>query len=229
MLHSLDEMLVQLRRRGFDSEYVARLRDEITDHVLALEAEYLRRGQNAARAAALAERQIGDWDVLYEEVVRRAGPAPWMRRFPALFFGLGPVLITAAVAGLLVGLGALALTCATGWFGVTRDHAMTRHIVLRSFDLLAYGLTPLLALTFARCAVRFRCHYAWAVLACLVLSLVGGLVRVYLVWCPASGSIRCFYWCSVDTVRLVGPMAACLLYAAAARLRSGPAAPLPEC
>ncbi len=225
---SLDGLRDRLRQEGLSARYLKRLTAELMDHFVTVREQYVREGHSTAEAERLAEQRLGDEDTLYEEIVRCKELQPFVRRHPTVSFVLGPVPILIGAIALFGLLGTGLFLAATRWLDIEYTNPTFRLLVLRSFYAFAYTLTPLLALGFCQLAARHRCSALLALLACLTLCVLGGLVKIDLVLCPASGSIKFFQRVGLDLARFGVPLivfaghtAARLLIARRARLTLG--------
>ena len=209
----IDQLRDRLRRSGLSKRYVKRVTAELADHFDCGHERYLEEGLSPQEAEQRAAADLGEHDALCEEILRSHAARPFIQRHPAVSFLVLPVpmLLSAVVMCAVVGVGAFLFV--TRVFDVEHTNPTFRLVVLRTFYTSAYVLTPVLALGFCHLAARHRCSPWLALFACLLLCILGGLVKIDLVLCPASGSIKFFRRMGPDYWRLGIPLAVFPAYA----------------
>ena len=103
--------------------------------------------------------------------------------------------------------------------------ALLQATYINVFYGLANLVTPLAALAFCRLAARHRVPLILPLVACATLSLAGGFLKLDLVQCLASGSVKYFQRYGLDTARMLFPLAVFVVHSmlrlTAAHLRAG--------
>ena len=210
----LDELCRKLRRRGVSRRYVRRLACELGDHYESLVALHLRGGHEEAQARQLAQRQLGDPDALFEEVLSRRTLGRCARRHPFVVFALSPVPLAVAMASLWALVFACAYALCVRLLRVSPLDPALRLTFHYAFYGVAYALTPVLALAYCRLAARHGCPAWMAGVSSLLLCAAGGFLVVHFVQCKITGSTKYFQWWGVDGLRLSLPLAVFALHAA---------------
>ncbi len=201
----LDRLRRRLVARGIDAGYVQRLAGELEDHYQSSYARH-RRSLPPAEAARRALGDLGDADSIANEVLARPTLRPLARRQPVLAFIVGPCILVALAIGLFSLIEYGILLGATQVLHVPRTDPTLRRVFLGAYQLFGCGTTPTLAIAFCALANRHRCDLRWPLYACCTLSLAG-LVKTWLVLCPASGSVFFMNRFGIDEVRLIAPIA----------------------
>lgn len=80
---SFDKLVRQLQAAGAAPSVVARMCDELSDHLADAEAAARARGLSSAAARAEARRQLGTPESIVAEVAARPELLQWRKRWPA--------------------------------------------------------------------------------------------------------------------------------------------------
>ena len=208
----VDQLCRRLRRHGLSLRYVARVRAELTDHFHCAFDECLSKGINESAAVQQAQARLGDADELFEAIIARREHDSFVHRHPLITFALLPVPIAMVLAYALAFVGRLTYVYVQRRFGIHYMDSTFVAVVGHAFYLAAYGLTPAVALYFCRLAMLYRCPIAFAFISCLTLALAGGILKLDLVQCLLSGSVKYFQRYGWDAVRLSLPLAVFALH-----------------
>lgn len=217
-----------LHHPSISRRYARRVIAELEDHYHELHNARVKSGCNLDEAARLAQEQlVSDPDVLLAELVRGQGGKSfaWLTRAIGLLtklarehalsaFVLLPIL---AFLGTYLGckvVGFSIYSLIVDGFHVSNMNAVLRYSVDKIFYATAKGATPLLALAFCRLAVRANRSFLLALLACMLLSLMGGMLKLDLVQCTAGRDVAYFRRFGPDVARLTLPMLAFAMHGA---------------
>ena len=217
----VEQLCRRLRRHGLSLRYVARVRAELTDHFYCAFDDCLSSGLAESIAVERAQTRLGDADELFEAIVSRREHDSFVRRHSFATFALLPVPIAAILAYALAFVGRFTYHFVLARFQINYLDSTVYAVVDQSFKLAAYGLTPLIALYFCRLAMMYRCPVSFAFISCLTLALGGGVLKLDLVQCLLSGSVKYFQRYGWDAVRLSLPLAVFAVHTSLRLARQG--------
>jgi len=223
--HYLDVLAEELRRRRVSRRYARRVTAELADHLAALVDEIRRTGHPDVSAESVAQARLGDPYALAGEIADYQACRGFVRRYALLIFVVLPLPAVATVVAALALLGRGIYLAAVHLFHVDPMSSALRLPTHYAFYGLANLVTPLAALAFCRAAARHRVPVVLPLVACATLSLVGGFLKLDLVQCLASGSVKYFQRYGLDTARMVLPLAVFVVHSmlrlTAAHFRAG--------
>jgi hypothetical protein len=210
----VEQLCRRLRRHGLPLRYVARVRAELTDHFFCAFDECISDGLTDSAAIERAQDRLGSVDELFEAVVSRRESDSFVHRHPFITFALRPVPIAVVLAYLIGIVGRGAYHYVLQHFNIYYLDSTVYAIVDHGFKLVVYGLTPLIAIYFCRLAMMYRCPVSFALVSCMSLALAGGVLKLDLVQCLASGSVKYFQRYGWDAARLSLPLGVFVLHTA---------------
>lgn len=188
MPHSQLERLAELLLRGgISPRYVDRYIAELSDHFDDLVRSARERGLPPSEARQLALARIGTPDALAGAMLARADLMSFEARYPALTFGLGPLVLLAAAAavgifllmGVVISLKPAAPT-------VFEAPEWLRTLATAWLAFLQYVMPVLVCAAVAGYGLRRRAALPWIVMGVVIAGYVGGAFDVALIW-PTMG------------------------------------------
>ncbi|MEM8677907.1 MAG: hypothetical protein AAGF97_01005, partial [Planctomycetota bacterium] len=189
--HQLEELARELRAQGYPQSYIARLRDELRDHL----ATALEEGQTSD----LAHAQLGDGATLATAVADFPILRSWPQRFPLATFVILPGFLLSAFTVTFVFTAARlaqdGLFASTAW----------NQFAIRHFGLASVWLTTILAAWLCVLAIRARMQFSYLA-ASLLLVAANGLFVIDLAQCAESGGCLAHSRFGVDITRLSIPI-----------------------
>jgi hypothetical protein len=218
--HYLEVLSEELRRRRVPRRYARRVTVELADHLAALRDEIRRNGDAHVCAEALAQARLGDPRELADEIADYQARRGFVRRHALVIFLVLPAPAVAALVAALALLGRGIYLAAVNLLHVDPMNPALRLPTHYAFYGLANLVTPLAALALCRLAARHRLPLLLPLFACVMLSLAGGFLKLDLVHCLASGSVKYFQRYGPDPARMILPLA---VFAAHSVLRLGAA------
>jgi hypothetical protein len=232
----LDELRHRFDRQHLPPAYANRVLAELADHLYALRDEAIDAGvaRDEAAAEEIAQQRLsGDAEALaaafaetvIEPPVRLLGFAgrAWdaalglARRHALSAFGLLPILLMLGVGYGCKYLGILTYSLIVDVFHVDHMNPVLRAVVHYAFYGTAYCATPVLAVFFCVLAHAAGRSNRLALVACTLLSLGGGMLKLDLVQCLAGRDVAYFQRYGPHPARLCLPL---LVFAAYACFRS---------
>lgn len=222
----VEHLCRRLRRHGLPLRYVARVRAELTDHFYCAFDDCISTGLADSVAIERAQSRLGNADDLFEAIVTRRENDSFAHRHPFITFALMPVPIAVALAYSIGFLGRIAYHYVLERLQLNYLDSTVYAIVDQSFKLAVYGLTPLVAIYFCRLAAMYRCPVSFALVSCMTLALAGGVLKLDLVQCLASGSVKYFQRYGWDAARLSLPLAVFAVHTAIRFARQGRRMPI---
>ena len=172
--------------------YVARVRAELTDHFLCAFDDCLSSGIAEHAAVEHAQHRLGSADELFEAIVSRREHDSFVHRHPFVTFALLPVPLAIVLACTIAFVGRFTYHYVLERFQLNYLDSTVYAVVDQSFKVAVYGLTPAIALYFCRLGTMYRCPISFAFISCLTLALAGGVLKLDLVQCLLSGSVKYF-------------------------------------
>jgi len=203
----VEQLCRRLRRHGLPLRYVARVRAELTDHFYCAFDDCVSGGVAESAAIEEAQSRLGDADDLFEAIVSRREHDSFVHRHPFVTFALFPVPVAVVLAYAIALAGRLTYVYVQRRFNIHYLDSTFVAVVGHSFYLAAYGVTSVVALYFCRLAMLYRCPISFAFISCLTLALAGGALKLDLVQCLLSGSVKYFQRYGWDAARLSLPLA----------------------
>ena len=222
----VEHLCRRLRRHGLPLRYVARVRAELTDHFYCAFYECVSSGLPDTVATERAQDRLGSVDELFEEIVSRRESESFVHRHPFATFALMPVPIAIVLAYAIGFAGRFTYHYILERFQLNYLDSTVYAVVDQSFKLTVYGLTPLIAVYFCRLAAMYRCPVSFALVSCMMLAFAGGVLKLDLVQCLASGSVKYFQRYGWDAVRLSLPLGVFVLHTALRFARQGRRMPI---
>lgn len=167
--HRFESLRERLLCAGVAPRHVRRFLGELRDHYEdALRAE-LARGADLTAAGETAWARLGSEESLVQSVIDRPELRSTAARFPALVFGLAPVLVWLATA---IGIGAVLGALSTGQHADTPARPVVAVYVLW---LVYVRLAPiLLGMAALDSAARRRLSWRWPVAGAAVIDALAG-------------------------------------------------------
>jgi hypothetical protein len=213
---SRDELERELRRRRLPQAYIARLLAELDDHYEDLLEE------RSTSMGAARKLQIDQHETSPDELQQRLGQPTQLAAFaaeqyharsfwgrhPLVTFGFAPLPLlaagwTAAVLGVFWACMGIGYVC-EHWFGLSdemsrpQDHLLAQAIVTACASWLIMVFPPLtVAALLCRVARRNALSWRWPIAACILMSLVAGLlfVKYRLALAPNNGQLMIGFNC----------------------------------
>ena len=222
----VEHLCRRLRRHGLSLRYVSRVRVELSDHFYCAFDECINAGMSDPDAARTAQSRLGDADELFEAIVARRERDSFVRCHPFITFALMPVPIALTIGILIALIGRGMYRFVLDRYDIHYLDSTFVAVVDHLFYLAAYGVTPLVALYFCRLAWMYRCPISFALVSCLTLCLAGGMLKLDLVQCLLSGSVKYFQRYGWDTARLSLPLAVFVVHTAVRFARQGRRMPI---
>jgi hypothetical protein len=226
----LDELRVRFDREHLPRGYANRVLAELADHLYALRDEAIDAGAPDAQADEIAQQRLSvDADALasafnetvIEPPVRLLGFAGrvWdaaqrlAARHALSAFGLLPIVLMLGIAYGCKYLGILTYSLVVDVFHVNNMNPVLRAAVHYAFYGTVYSATPVLALFFCILAHAAGRSNRMALVACALLSLGGGMLKLDLVQCLAGRDVAYFQRYGPHPARLCLPLLVFALYA----------------
>jgi len=169
IIESLRDRLIQ---RGLPVPYVQHAMNELHDHYMDARDAGIAAGLTREVAEQAAANALGGIDQLESQFTRQARPLIIVHRHPWLTFAVTPVV--ALILSWMV-LVVLHIVVARTAAEVPRAF-YTLEIVV--FYAVAHLVSPALAVVMVRLAVRWSAGIVRPLVACVVLSLLGGTIHV---------------------------------------------------
>jgi hypothetical protein len=175
-----DKLRERLLRAGIAPRHARRYVTELRDHFDDLVQEETENGLTRDAAEAAAHARIGTDDELSTVVLARPASRSITARFPWAVFGIGPVLVLAAVvAGALFIQGGLI-------FWSSEISPWSIPWARFSFDLLnwltTYAAPLAIAAALSVTGIRQRMSESWIVLGLTTICVVGGFHEIGVRW-----------------------------------------------
>ena len=189
--HPLDELARELRAQGYPRSYIARLRDELRDHLESAIEE--------GHTPETATEELGDGATLAATVDQFPALKSWPQRSPLTVFVVMP--------GLLI--SAFTVTCVFAAARLAQGELFPseawNHFAIQHFELGSILITAILAGGLATAAIRARTHWSYLAAAMLLLA-ASGLFVIDIASCGQSGSSIAYSRFGLDSIRLVLPL-----------------------
>ena len=173
-----------LFRGGVSGSHIKRIVKELRQHREDLQAQAMSEGRSRAEALEWADQQLGDYQLIVEEALRRPELKTWSRRWPWLFFGIAPVVCYVAAA-LAIGCSAI-LIIDSGLFAeqIALRPLPTWIVVMAEAIrfLLLFALPIVFGLTWVVYGHYRAQSAAWICVACVLVALVAAGASITLDW-----------------------------------------------
>ncbi|HEU4580710.1 MAG TPA: hypothetical protein VFS67_20775 [Polyangiaceae bacterium] len=173
--HQFEGLAERLLRGGIAPRHVRRYLRELSEHHEDLVRAELARGVELAAARAAASARLGTEESLAQSMLERPELRSKAARFPALVFGLGPVLSWLAAAFLIAIFVSL--------LPESSRHAQPSAALLAAVQviwlLFARALPVLLGSGVLVAAARRRMSLRWAVAGSVVVDVLAGTLVMY--------------------------------------------------
>jgi hypothetical protein len=190
---SIEQLRMELLRKGLPGDYVAKTVQELADHWEDLKSEALDESLPRLQAEAIANRRLGSVEDLARSISNSMRSVTWLGRHPFIGFGILPLagLISWWIGMLFIGVwytGALPriaendLTAPVNWEFLlvwTNWTAQSAGIVLPAFCCYL--------------ARRHYCGFRWALVGCGILAL-HNFLHFIKVTPPADGVLAGITW-----------------------------------
>lgn len=179
---TFDGLKETLLQGGIAPRHVRRYMVELSDHFDDLKQHALKAGMTAADAEQEALRQLGAPSDLVKAMLARDELKSVAARYPALVFGLAPIVLLAVSVATCV-LVMVGVVTALGGHG-GRIYIPEWFVPIGDAWLLFinFALPLLLGAALAFFAVRRRTELRWMALGVALVALLGGFYDVSLQW-----------------------------------------------
>jgi len=181
----MPDFIEPLRRRlvelGCPSKQMRRLVREVTEHRDDLKQAGLAEGLSDADAGTRANAQLGDPQVVAEQMMVALRRSSWWGRHYVITFSLLPVLVFPVLWLLFLFLELLlAVTLGYSWnwdkMHAAANNPVTFHHMLIAFYIMDYLAVALATLLFCWLARRAAVKLKWMAISCIVCALVAVIV-----------------------------------------------------
>lgn len=185
----LQELRRDLLQGGVAPKHVRRTIDELGAHYQDLKRQGINEGLPEEEAAARAQRELGDVEILRHEVLSRPELRSLSATYPRVFFLVAPVLAVLASFAIVIA-SVLLLASSAGWIGGLEDSselALWRKAAVEIwFFLNCYLVTPSLALCVVAIARQRMIAPKWPAIGILLLTVIGSGWAYHIGW-PEDG------------------------------------------
>lgn len=183
------ELRRDLLRGGVAPKHVRRTIDELGAHYRDLKRQGIGEGLQEEEAAARAQRELGDVDILRDEVLSKPELRSLPATYPRAFFLVAPMLAVLASFAIVI-VSVLLLASSAGWIGGLEDGgelaSWQKAAVEIWFFLNCYLVTPALALCVVVVARQRLIAPQWPAIGIVLLTVIGSGWAYNIGW-PGDG------------------------------------------